>query len=84
LHPQTRTDAALLKPRQLKPDHDCGGTIALPVVSSRTEKEKTKMRTKMNLTSTNASMNLNETLVRDSKNLKVKAGVRAGLLKKVC
>jgi len=42
------------------------------------------MRTKMNLTSTNVSMNLNETLVRDSKNLKVKAGVRAGLLKKVC
>jgi len=29
-------------------------------------------------------MNLNETLVRDSKSLKVKAGVRAGLLKKVC
>jgi len=58
--------------------------MALQVVSQRTEKEKTKMRTKMNLTSTNASMNLNETLVRDSKSLKVKAGVRAGLLKKVC
>ena len=42
------------------------------------------MRTKMNLTSTNVSMNLNETLVRDSKSLKVKAGVRAGLLKKIC
>jgi hypothetical protein len=41
------------------------------------------MRTKMNLTSTNASMNLSETLVRDSKSLKVKAGVRAGYPKKV-
>jgi hypothetical protein len=45
-------------------------------------KGEMKMRTKMNLTSTNASMNLNETLVRDSKSLKVKAGVRAGLLKR--
>lgn len=41
------------------------------------------MRTKMNLTSTNVSMNLNETLVRDSKSLKVKSSVRAGWLKKV-
>ena len=41
------------------------------------------MKTKINLTSTNVSLNLNETLVRDSKNLKVKAGVRAGYAKKV-
>ena len=41
------------------------------------------MRTKMNPTSTNVTMNLNETLVRDSKSLKVKSSVRAGSLKKV-
>jgi hypothetical protein len=38
----------------------------------------------MNLTSTNASTNLNETLVRDSKSLKVKSSVRAGFVKKIC
>jgi hypothetical protein len=36
----------------------------------------------MNLTSATVSMNLSETLVRDSKSLKVKSSVRAGWLKK--
>jgi hypothetical protein len=41
------------------------------------------MRTKMNVTANSLSFNLNETLVRDSKNLKVKTNVRAGSAKKI-
>jgi hypothetical protein len=36
------------------------------------------VRTKMKITASSLSVNLNETLVRDSKNLKVKTTVRAG------
>lgn len=36
------------------------------------------MKTKINLNANTESQNQNETLVRDSKNLKVKTAVRAG------
>ena len=38
------------------------------------------MKTKINLNLDMNSLNQNETLVRDSKNLKVKTSVRAGLI----
>jgi len=38
------------------------------------------MKTKINLNAELNSLNQNETLVRDSKNVKVKTAVRAGLI----
>jgi len=41
------------------------------------------MKTKINLNAELNSLNQNETLVRDSKNVKVKTAIRAGLLCKM-
>jgi hypothetical protein len=58
-----------------------GTTLALEGVSLGTE-EKKKMTTKINLNAEIESLSRRETLVRDSKNVKVKTAVRAGMLKR--
>ena len=62
----------------------CQGTVARELLHVRLParqkhlKEIRTMKTKLNMTDDSRSQKLNETLVRDSKQLKVKTNIRCG------